>query len=307
MTPTTRLHSASGWHITQYHCLCPRCDAISEEYRDEVFVTPSTPDGWKEVAQGFGRRWNFPHACGAIDGKHIKINKPSKSGSAYFNYKGFFSIVLMGLVDADYRFLWVHVGAEGAASDAGIFNRSSREPDLREGRLGFPPPEPLPNDDHDVPYFFIGDDAFPLRTYLVKPFSHRNLTHDERIFNYRCCRARRVVENAFGILANRFRCLLTTPMTTPETSTKITKACGTLHNLMRIRFPNLQNADLDGEQADGVIVPGAWRDAGYLADMQGALRAPRENRAGKELRIHLKHYYNSDAGSVPWQEAALNW
>ena len=76
---------------------------------------------------------------------------------------------------------------------------------------------------------------------------------------------------------------------------------------MRIRFPNLQNADLDEEQADGVIVTRAWRDAGYLAEMQGVLRAPRENRAGKELRIHLKYNYNSDAGSVPWQEAALNW
>lgn len=130
------------------------CDAIYEEYRGEVLVTPSTPNGWKEVAQGFGKRWNFHHACGAIDGKHIKMKKPSLSGSAFFNYKGFFSIVLMGLVDADYRFLWVHVGAEGAASDAGIFNRSSLEPDLREGRLGFPPPEPLPNDDHNMTLLF---------------------------------------------------------------------------------------------------------------------------------------------------------
>ena len=81
--------------------------------------------------------------------------------------------MLLGLVDADYRFLWVHVVAEGAASDAGIFNQSSLEPDLREGRLGLPPPELLPNDDHDVLYFLIGDDAFLLRSYLVKPFSHR--------------------------------------------------------------------------------------------------------------------------------------
>ena len=82
----------------------------------------------------------------AIDGKHIKIKKPSKSGSAFHNYKCFFSIVLPGLVDEDYRFLWVHVGAEGAASDAGIFNQSSLEPDLREGRLGLPPPDPLPKE-----------------------------------------------------------------------------------------------------------------------------------------------------------------
>ena len=38
------------------------CDAITEEYQDEVLVTPTTPDGWKEVAEGFGRRWNFHHA-----------------------------------------------------------------------------------------------------------------------------------------------------------------------------------------------------------------------------------------------------
>ena len=83
-----------------------------------------------------------------------------------------------------------------------------------------------------------------------------NLTPDERTFNYRCSNAQRVVENAFGILANRIRCLLTNLMTTPETSsTNISKGCVIIHNLMRIHFPNLQNADLDQEQAYGVIVP----------------------------------------------------
>ena len=70
------------------------------EFEDDVFVIPSTPDSWKEVADNFGKRWNFYHACGALDGKHIAIKKPKKSGSAYYNYKGFFPIVLLGLVDA---------------------------------------------------------------------------------------------------------------------------------------------------------------------------------------------------------------
>ena len=57
------------------------CDAIVEEYAAEVFRTPTTTDGWLEIAKGFQERWNFPHVCGAIDGKHVAIRKPKQSGS----------------------------------------------------------------------------------------------------------------------------------------------------------------------------------------------------------------------------------
>ena len=69
--------------------------------------------------------------------------------------------------------------------------------------MGFPVQEPLPNDTQDVPYFVVGDVAFSFRTYLIKPCSSRYLLLEE-IFNYKLSRVRRVEENVFDILANRF-------------------------------------------------------------------------------------------------------
>lgn len=282
------------------------CDAIVDEFRDDHFHTPGNEAEWQEVADNFSSRWNFHHACGALDGKHVRIKKPKKSGSLYFNYKGYFSIVLLALVDADYKFIWANIGAEGSQSDCGIYNRSTLEPALREDRLGFPRPCPIPHDDKDIPYFLVGDDAFPLRPWMVKPYSAKFLTHDQRIFNYRCSRARRVVENAFGILAARFRCLHTTLQVTPRAARKICKACLVLHNLLRDRYPNLAANEVDAEGPNGNIIPGAWRTAGVMEDVTQEGRGPRQTAAGKELRAYLKAYYNSDVGKVPWQEAAIN-
>ena len=77
-----------------------------------------------------------------------------------------------------------------------------------------------------------------------------------------------------------------------------------MHNLMRERYPNLQNADMDIEKEDGEIIPGAWRDNAMLAELETI--ACSDNMEGKALRIQLKYYYNSPAGSVPWQELAVN-
>ena len=76
------------------------------------------------ISDQFLQRWNFPHTCGALDGKHIACKAPAKSGSQYYNYKGFYSIVLMALVDAEYKFIWADLGATGAASDAQIYDTS---------------------------------------------------------------------------------------------------------------------------------------------------------------------------------------
>ncbi|KAJ8021186.1 hypothetical protein HOLleu_40981 [Holothuria leucospilota] len=200
------------------------------------------------------------------------------------------------------NFLWVDIGGRGAESDAQVWNVSDLQEGVVTGDVELPADGPLPYNNQDVPYFFIGDDAFALRKYMMKPYGHRQLSHDERIFNYRLSRARRVVENAFGILANRFQVMLTTMQHKPGTVRLIVTACIILHNLMRIRYPRLQNNMIDGEDENHDLVPGAWRQGRNMRDVQVVKGPNRDTREGKRLRNLIKHWCNSKAGSVPWQE-----
>ncbi|XP_021356031.1 putative nuclease HARBI1 [Mizuhopecten yessoensis] len=97
------------------------CEAIAQEYTEEVMPTPKTQEAWKEVAEEFLTSWNFRNPLGAIDGKHVAIKCPRNSGSFYYNYKGFYSIILLAIVDAAYKFLCVDIWVNGSCSDGGVF------------------------------------------------------------------------------------------------------------------------------------------------------------------------------------------
>ena len=99
------------------------CDAIWTELVNKVMPEP-TEQNWEEIETGFRLRWNFPNCCGAVDGKHVAVRQPSGSDSLFFNYKNYFSIVLMAVVDAGYRFIMVDVGNYGSNSDTGIWKNS---------------------------------------------------------------------------------------------------------------------------------------------------------------------------------------
>ena len=137
------------------------------------------------------------------------------------------------MVDEYYKFLWTSVGGNGTASDVSLFSECSLRAALVENTTRFHSAAPLPQDYHNITYFVPGDDAFPLRPWLMKPYSMKGMTHEQRVFNFRQSRARRVVENIFGILVHRWRCLSTTMHCSPASVNRGL----TLHNWMRTRAP----------------------------------------------------------------------
>lgn len=217
-------------------------------------------DTWLDVSQEFQIYWNFPHVCGAIDGKQCRIRAPPHSGSLFYCYKGYYSIVLLGISDAQYRFLYVNIGAYGSSSDAGVLAYSELGNRLASEEMNFPEPSPILEGHRNIPYFLIGDEAFGLKNYSMIPYPGRYLDADRQNFNYRLSRARRVVENAFGILTARWRIYHREICAFPRTVDLIIKGTVVLHNLLCTSNsetyvpPNYVDREVNGR-----LIEGQWR------------------------------------------------
>lgn len=202
----------------------------------------------------------------------------------------------MALVDANYNFIYVDVGAQGRISDAGVFNNCSLSEKLERNTMNVPVEEILPFSDLTCPYMVIADDAFPLRSYIMKPFSRRGMNKGEIIFNYRLSRARRVVENAFGILANRFRVFRAPMFVNTSTAKKIVLACTALHNMLHIRDNQETEITTAAEYDDFPV-----ETSDGLAPLRCPVRIGRHLDEAKVLRDKLAHYFLG-AGRVEWQD-----
>ena len=223
-------------------------------------------EDWRRIENYFWTRWSFPNCIRAIDGKHIMLQAPARSGSLFYNYKGTFSIVFMAIVDAQYRFTFIDVGAYGLNADSAIFNRSAFGLALINGELDIPPPKSLPNWPAGgvLPHCFVADEAFPIRADIMHPYprvsrQHR-LSEAEQVFNYRLSHARCIMENAFGILAQRFCIFNRRIPLKSKNADKIVKACCILYNyLMENKdIPTIYNRLNPGQepylQDDGAIL-----------------------------------------------------
>ena len=254
---------------------------------------PTTED-WRAIAENFQERWNFPLCCGALDGKHVTLKAPANTGSMYFNYKGTFSLVLLAVVDAQYRFRIIDVGGYGRTSDGGILANSAFGQALRSGPLQLPPDQPLPGADHrgPQPHVFVADEAFPLRKNLMRPFPGRMLPPDRRVFNYRLSRARLVVECAFGILSSQWRVYRRPMEVQPEVAERCVKATCVLHNFLR-----RSSQTPAGRGSMPVAI-------GEVEPLPGLGRIAANNSAREAVRVRetLTSFFSAE-GAVSWQDS----
>lgn len=213
-----------------------------------LYLATPTEDTWKTSEVGFMERWNFPNCMGSIDGKHVRIKCPNKSGSSFFCYKHFFSIVLLAVVDPFYNFIIVDIGSYGRHSDSAIFENSSFYHNSIVNKTILPP-KPLPGTTIPVPHVFIGDEGFKLQPYLMRPFPRDSVVGDaqKREYNKRHCRARRVVENAFGILAQKWRIFFRPIECDIDTAVQVVKAACSLHNFVRANTKKVTTSEESSE------------------------------------------------------------
>ena len=273
------------------------CHAIWCALSETYLKPPQNQQDWKNIGHEFFKEWGFPNCLGALDGKHIAIECPGYSGSEYFNYKGFFSIVLMAMCDAKYCFTLVDVGNYGKDNDAQIFNNSAMGRAFING--------------HSLPYVIVADEIFGLKPWLMKPFPGKGLTETHAIFNYRLSRARRTIENAFGIVTARWRIFLQPIKANPTLVDMIVKACLCLHNYLRLtdNAQYVPSGFVDSEDSSGEIIPGDWRslvNTGALLSTSTGHAFNRSSASAKATRELFVKYVNSQEGSLSWQQAYVN-
>ena len=141
---------------------------------------------------------------------------------------------------------WVDMGAAGSTSDAQIFKHTDFRHKIEDGSIGFPDSESLGIGGPKVNFFLLGDDAFPLMLWLMRPYSSQTMDLKEMVFIYRIRRGRTVLENAFGILMSRFRIFQSRLQQEPPVANRVVMACLVLHNLLRIRYPTAPQEDFGG-------------------------------------------------------------
>lgn len=205
----------------------------------------------------------------------------------------------MAICDANYIFTIIDTGSYGSQSDSNIFHHSALQRQLLSGPLQLPVPKSLFENGPKLPCYLLGDGGFGMQTYLMRPYPGRTLPMRNRVFNYRHSRGRRVIENAFGILSNKWGILHRPINMAPEYAIDVVKACCILHNFVRKSQGKFSLHDSFGNLS--AVDVGDW-EVGPLGDSFNSFQSAVGNssKEAKRMRECLADFYNG-VGNVPWQ------
>ncbi|CAM4685680.1 unnamed protein product [Lepidochelys kempii] len=200
---------------------------VANAIKDLLISRVVTLGNVQVIVDGFAAM-GFPNCGGATDGTHIPVLAPEHQASEYINRKGYFSIVLQALVDHKGRFTNINVGWPGKVHDARIFRNSGLFQKLQE--RAFFPDQKITIGDVEMPTVILGNPAYPLMPWLMKPYTG-SLDSSQELFNYRLSKSRMVVECAFGCLKVCWRSLLTRSDLSETNIPTVITACCVLHNI----------------------------------------------------------------------------
>lgn len=281
------------------------CDTICTVLQGEF--PKWTTQNMLQWARGFQKKFNFPNCLGAVGGKHVPMKAPPNSSGLFNNYKvgtlefltqsnrnffyeiqGFPSIVLLAICDSFYRFTYIDVGGYGSEGDGNVLSQCDLGKALLLDELKFPEDNTL--NGKFIPYFLVGDDAFPLNKRIMTPYSSTDLDTKERTYNNSLKSARHCIENAFSILCVKWMALTNSLLTKPCKLQKMIATCCTLHNFLMRESPATYKM-LDSEISSKPV----------LIDLQPCQQDPEEEI--EEMRSNLKEYINSVVvySQVSWQ------
>lgn len=169
--------------------------SVSQElvrHAAEFIVFPSTPESQAKVKKEFKKKFKLPNVLGVIDCTHVVMRAPTENSNVYFNNEGSYSINVQIVCDALCKITHVFTHFPASTPDSTILEQSEipavfeRDPPL-DGLL-------------------LGDTAYPLKTWLMVPFSGPK-TKPELSFNIMHLDAFEVMNRTVGVLKKRFRCL----------------------------------------------------------------------------------------------------
>ena len=201
------------------------CTVIIEELLSETVEIhfPKANDEFKGKLLDMDTEWQFPYAFAAIDSGKQEAMKQ------YYNLKIFYSVALLGLFDANYRFIWASLGAPGNTHDSAYFQSISLWDDITSRKTV--PGQVVEVNGVEIPPIILGHGAFPLQSWMMKPHEDAVLTQEKAYFNFCLSWPRIVTEGAFDKLKGRFRVLHCKYKTNKETVKIMGLACVILHNL----------------------------------------------------------------------------